>query len=175
MPAVEPCGPGVDVEQVERLVELHFQDVRVTADEELRRVLEDVGTDARIVVAGVAADMFHEHLSVLAFPAEHLREDAPHVTAVDVAIDGLQWTECRQFLRHFDGADVPGVPDLVAGLEIVEVFLVPVGVGVADDAYLLHFQVFLNNYRDWSLFSINSAMSSAVPSMPKSEEFRQRL
>ena len=139
MPPLDARRPGIDVEETECFVVLHFQDVRVSADEELRRRGVERGANAGVVVARIAADVLDEHVHVLALEAVQLAIHQPKVAAVAVAADGTQRPERSQPLGHLDGADVAGVPDFVAGLEIVQVFLVPIAVGVAEDADFLHF------------------------------------
>ena len=106
--------------------------------------------------------MLHQYIHVLAFPSERLGEDTAHVTTVDISIYGFQRTKLRQFLGHLERTDVSCVPYLVARLEVMQILLIPVGVGVADDAYPFH------------LLRIKSAINFAVSSSPKMEVLMQR-
>ena len=59
----------------------------VAADEKFWRTGEQTGADAGVVAAGIAADMFHQHLHFLTFEAVFLAEAHADVMTVDVAID----------------------------------------------------------------------------------------
>ena len=132
------------------------------ADEKLRRIAEYLGTYARVVIAGISAYVLHQYIHVLAFPSERLGEDTAYVTTIDISIYGFQRTELRQFLGHLERTDVPCVPYLVARLEVMQILLIPVYVGVSDAAYPLH------------LLPLKSAIIFAVSSSPKMEVLMQR-
>ena len=138
MPALYAGSAGIDVQEVERLVIFHLEDMTMPRDEELRRIGKERGAHAVVVVAGIAADMLDEHVDVLTLEAVQFPIHQPQVAAVAVATDGAQGPERRQPLGHLYGADVAGMPYLVAGLEIMQVFLVPVAMCVAQYAYLFH-------------------------------------
>ena len=62
--------------------------------------------------------------------------------------------ECRQTLSQFGAADVAGMPYFVARLEVFQIAVVPIGMGVADDSYTFHARFRLLT---------NCAMNSLVP------------
>ena len=165
MPPLDARGAGVDVQQSELLVVLHLQDVRVAADEELGRTRHELPHDAAVVAAGVAAYVFHQHVYLLALEPQHLRKHAAQVAAVAVAAHGTQGPEGGQAVGQFGRADVAGVPYLVARLKVVQVAVVPVGVGVAQYAYPFHSP---------KRSLMNREMSRAVPSMPNRLLFTHR-
>ena len=138
VPALLAGGAGVDVQQPQGAVVLHLEDVRVAADEEARGPRQDAARDGGVVAAGVSADVLHQDLRAVHDEAEGLREAAPQVRPVDVAIDGAQGPEAGEAVGHLGGADVAGVPDFVARLEVPQVAVVPVAVGVREESYSCH-------------------------------------
>ncbi len=138
MPALQTGSAGVDVQQVQRLVELDFEDVRVSCYEQLGRIGIQLPANGVVIVAWVAANVLHQHLDVLTLPAQHLGVHQAQVAPVAVAADGTQRPELCQALSDLGRTDVSSMPYLVAGLEVVQVLVVPVAVGVADDSYSLH-------------------------------------
>ena len=62
--------------------------MRVAADEELWWRGIDTSGYAAVVVAWIAADMFHQHIHVFAFKPEHFGKHKTQVAAVAVAADG---------------------------------------------------------------------------------------
>ena len=73
MKAVNARCAGVYMKHAQCLVELHLQYMRMTADEQLGRMHQDASLYGRIVFAGIAADMFYQHLGAVYRKAEHLR------------------------------------------------------------------------------------------------------
>ena len=108
----------------------------MACNEQLRRQAVEQRAHRRVVVAGVAANVLDEHVDVFALEAVQFAVHEPQVAPVAVAAHGAQGSERRQFLGHLNRTDVACVPNLVAGFKVVQVLLVPVAVGVADDAYL---------------------------------------
>lgn len=138
MPSLQACRTGIDVQQIERLVEFNFKYVRVSADEELWRHGIYRASYACVIVARIASDVLHEHFGVLTFPSQSLPEHAPQVAPVAVAVDGSESAEFCQLLCHFKRPDVACVPYLIARLEVFQVFVVLVGVCVAYYSYAFH-------------------------------------
>ena len=138
MPPLNASRPRVDVEQLERLVVFHFQDVRVSGNEELGWRSIDLRAYAWVVVARISPDVSHQHVHIFTLPLQPFGVYPPQVATVAIAIDGSQRAELIQPLRHFYRPDIASVPNLVTRLEVVQVFIVPIGVGVADDSYFFH-------------------------------------
>ena len=76
------------------------------ADEQLGRTHQDASLYGRIVLAGIAADVFHQHLGAVYRKAEHLRIEPAQVLPVYVAVHRAERTESRQLPRHFQRTDV---------------------------------------------------------------------
>jgi hypothetical protein len=72
MPSVVAAGAGIHVNEAERLVAHHFQDVGVAADEQVRPQPTDFLPGPTVVVAGIPADGRHVDGDTLAFPKEIL-------------------------------------------------------------------------------------------------------
>ena len=102
----------------------------MSADEEFGRTFVNLFSDACVVLAGVSSDMFHHNVHVLTFEAQHFRIHHTEVAAVAVAADGAQRSELGEALRKEWGADVAGVPYLVAWLEVSQILVVPEGVSL---------------------------------------------
>jgi len=98
VPPLYSSRAGVDVQQVEAFVVLYFQDVRMSADEQLGRRSVYLGTYTTVVVAGIAADMFHQDIDIFALEAQYLGVHEPQVAAVAVAANSPQRSERRQTL-----------------------------------------------------------------------------
>jgi len=89
-------------------------------DEQLRRVGVYPGLYSRGVPAGVAADVRHPHIYILAFKAQVQRVGAAYILPVDIAINTTQGFKGGQFIGQFNGAEIARVPYLVAVLEMLE-------------------------------------------------------
>lgn len=88
LPALQACGSGVDVQEFQLRVKLYLQDMAVSADKELRGAGVQLLTDARVVLAGIAADVRHQDVGSFAGPAELVGEHTPEVSAVNVSVYG---------------------------------------------------------------------------------------
>ena len=73
-----------------------------------------------VIMPGVAADMGHKDIDILDAEAVELTEGVTHISAVHIAEDGACGAELPQTLEEFGGADIAGVPYLVAGVEMLE-------------------------------------------------------
>ena len=138
MPALKTGGTGVDVEEMQLLVVLHLEDMAVATDEEGGRIGEELTGDAAVVASGIASDVGHQDRGSLAGPTEFLREHEAQVATIAVADHSTQRTEGGEAVGNFGAADVAGVPDFVALGEVLQVLVVPIGVGVAQEADSFH-------------------------------------
>ena len=135
VPSLEACRPGVDVKQIERLIELHFEYMRVARDEELGWGGVDEAADGWVIVSRIAADVLDEHVYVFAPEAQQLPITCAQVGAVAVSADGSEaWPHGLKAVGQLRGANVAGVPDLITAVQIVHVAVVPIRMRVADDA-----------------------------------------
>ena len=125
------AGAWVDVEQRSIEIALDFEDVRVPTDEEVDRVEVEPLPHPRLVASRVAADVGHEHLHAADFEAVVTRKLSAQLGSVDVAEDAPhRFPERFELFQHLEGAEVPGVPDLVTLGSVVEDALVEIAVGV---------------------------------------------
>ena len=120
----------IDVEYIQRLVILHLQYMRVPADEQLWGTHQNAALDGRVVVAGITADMLHQHLRPIHRETENLRIELPYHLPVNFAIHGTEGTESRQLLCHFQRTDVTGMPYFVTALKILQVLFIPVAMRI---------------------------------------------
>ncbi len=130
MKPVDARRPGIDVQHPQRLVILHLQDVRVSADEQLGRMHQQAALYRGVILARIAAYVLHQHLRPLHTEPQRLREEPTDLLPVDIAIHRPQRPEVRQTLCHLQRTDVTGMPYLVARLKVVQVLLVPVSVRI---------------------------------------------
>ena len=126
------------METVEGFVVVNFENVRVARNEEVGRVGKDFRADASVVVAGVSADVFHQDVGLLHAEAQNFGEQAPHISAVDIAVNGSQRADVGQAVGHFHGADVACVPYFIALGKVFFVALVPIAMGIAEQSNSRH-------------------------------------
>lgn len=138
MEAVPACRTRVDVQASDSRVVHHFQQMRVTRNEEPRRMRINLATDAGIVFAGIAPNVLHQHIHLLTLPPIGLRESDTDIAAVDVAIHRTQWSDFCQSVSHFHDADVARVPNFIAVLEMLCIAFVPTAMRVRKQPYASH-------------------------------------
>ena len=130
--------PGVDVQQAERAVVFHLQDVRVAADEQPGRLLEDVGHHRAVVPARVAADVRHPHVHLFAAEAVVAGEKLADVLPVDVAPHAAHGLERLQTVHHVHRPPIARVPHLIACGKMPEYPFVEQTVRVRKQSYAFH-------------------------------------
>ena len=93
----------------------------MTADEEIRPVLEDSRLGSAVVMTRIAANMRHVHSHAIAFPGDLLRQRTAHIGPVDVAEHGPKRFEIFEPAQDIEAAPkVPSVPHLIAFREVRE-------------------------------------------------------
>jgi hypothetical protein len=112
--------------------------MRVSCHKKLRRTGIEQFANRGVVIAGIASDMFDEHIGILAFESVQFTIHKSQVASITIATDSTQRTELSQSFCYLYTTDITCVPYLVAGLEVVQVLIVPIAVGVTDDSYSLH-------------------------------------
>ena len=117
----------------------------MSCDKEVWRIGKERRSHADVVVSGIAADMLDEHIGILTLEVVQLAIHQPQITPVAVAADSPERSEGSQFLCHLHTADIAGVPDFVARLEVVQVLLVPIAVRIAQYAYSFQLLFFFIN------------------------------
>ena len=68
----------------------------MTADKQLGRLCHECFSDGRIVLPGIASDVFDEYVGTFQLETVDFWEAYTQVLSVDVAIDSSQWTKIRQ-------------------------------------------------------------------------------
>ena len=86
MEAVDAGCARIDMEHAQCLVELHLQYMRMAADKQLGRAHHDAPLYGRIVLAGIAPYVFHQHFRAVHRKTEHLRIELAQVLPVYIAI-----------------------------------------------------------------------------------------
>lgn len=135
--ALAAGGAGVDMEEVIVFVVHDTEDVTVSADEEVGLGELEGATQLVGVVPRPATDVRHE--DTLPFDLEEgaFLEFVVQVEAVAVAPDGTHGLESPQFVEDA-GADVAGMPQLVAVLEEGEDLRRQHPMGIAQNTYPFH-------------------------------------
>ena len=131
--------------------------MRVPCHKQLRRIGKERRAYAEIIVAGIAPNMLDEHIHILHLESVQLTIHQSEVSPIAVAAYSPERTEGSEPLSHLNTADVTCMPDLIAGLKVVQILIVPIAVRIAQDANLLH-----NSNR----LRINVAMIFSVSSNP---------
>ena len=90
----------------------------------------------------VAANMGEYHVHSLDFELQQLGAYTRHIAMVDIATDGAyRRAYTLQSVQQVDIAYIPGVPNLIAVLEMDNVAIVPRAVRVRQYAYTFHFGI----------------------------------
>ena len=92
----------------------------MSADEKLWRVFSQLMDDSRVIARRIAADMGHEHPDSFRLPPELFGIEAADILAVDITKNAAKGSEAGQLFGELGGAEIPGVPDLVARLEVMK-------------------------------------------------------
>ncbi len=114
----------------------------VSADEEFGGIRVENVADAWIVFARISSYVSHQHVSSFAIPSQFFRVKASQVTSVDVAMHSSQRTEFLQFHGHFQRTDITRMPYLVTLLEVFQITVIPVCVGITKQSYSFHDSLF---------------------------------
>ena len=126
----DACRSRIDVEQIERLVILHFQNMRMPADEQFGWMHQYAAPYGRIVLAGVTADVFHQHFRSLDRKAQCLRIKSADVLPVNVSIHSPEGTKSSILLCHLQRNDVAVMPVFVALFKVLQLPLIPISMGI---------------------------------------------
>lgn len=110
-------GTGIDGEHIVFFIENHFQNVGVSADEDVRQVCVDELESLVVVPAGISAYVHHQHLPALAFEVLGIGDAETDLIAVAVAVYSLEGLERRYLQQGLLIAEVPRMPYLIHWLE----------------------------------------------------------
>ena len=91
-------GAGVEVQESTFLVLLDHQQMRVAADEKIRRVFVDQLSNAWVVSPWIAAYVRHKNFYALAVESLVLRVHVPNRLIVNVSVNALEWFKGGKFL-----------------------------------------------------------------------------
>jgi len=138
-------GTGVEHHHVVVFVVDHFQDVGVTADEDPGPVRFNQAQGPVVVVAGIAADMGHQHAHPVLLEVAHHLGKVAHVVAVAVAEHTDQWLEGGDLRVSGLIAEITRMPDHVDRRQKVFQLLVEVSVGVGNQPDICHDRLDFDN------------------------------
>ena len=139
LPSERAGRSGIDVEQAERLVVDHAQNMAVAGYHQCYSVLNERTLHSGAVVPRIASYVAEPHSHSLAVEDFTLGNTAAHIRVVDVAADG---SDRRYLGEAFDDGvvtDIAGMPNFPAVGEVSGIAVVPIGVGVAQDSYSFQF------------------------------------
>jgi hypothetical protein len=89
-------------------------------------------------MAWITAYMRHQNIGSFAGPTQFLGVESSQISAVAIAINGFQRTELVESGCQFERADIASMPYLVATLEVLEIAIVPISMGVAKQSDAFH-------------------------------------
>lgn len=113
----------------------------------------------------ITADVFNQHIDFLTLETQNFGVEQTKVATVTIAANSPERPESGQALCQFCGADVTCVPYLVTSFKVIQIAVIPIGMGVADDADPFHHSP--STVDDFSPSLMNCAIISAVPSKPR--------
>ena len=94
-----------------------------------------------------------------------------YVGAVDVAVNPSQRRHLAQFVGDGNVAEVAGMPYFVALCEVLGIAVVPMRVGVGEDAYAFHWE----GNQEKSLMYVSMAWLISLTQMNSSAEWEREL
>lgn len=141
LPSVVACGSGIDVKQSQHRVGHDLEDVGMATHHQPYPVFGEQTFDSGCIFPRIASDVGQKYVHALHLEYLGLAAAAAHVAVVDVASHGAHhWRHRLETADYVDVADITGVPDLIAVLEMGRVAVVPAGMGVGKYAYCFHFR-----------------------------------
>lgn len=126
LPSVIAGSAGIDMEQTELAVRHDFKDVGVAADHYVDSVGGKEVFDSGGIFPGIAGYVGEPYPQTLDFENFRFTASAAHVAVVDIAAHGTHHR--RSVLKpsdNVDVADIAGMPDFVAVLEMDGIAVVP--------------------------------------------------
>lgn len=139
LPSLQACGSGIDEKHVHLAVMLDFQYVGVAAYEEVRSLVKKLLAYAVVIVVGAASYVLEHDFGLFHTKTVYLLEGAADILSVTVAPYGAQWRNLFQLLCNDVRAHIAGMPDLIATVQEVGIAVIPIAVGVGQNAYPFHF------------------------------------
>ena len=124
----------IEVESTPAGILLDQQQMTVAANEEPRPVRVESTPNATGVAPWTPSDVGHPDGEAFALDVMVLREFTADQLVVYVAMDGEEGGNLGEGVGHGQAANVAGMPDFVAFLQMVEDAVVHVSVGVAEES-----------------------------------------
>ena len=125
-------GSRIEVESAPARILLDQQQMTVTTDEKAGPVLVEPAADATCIAPRTPSDVGHPDGEAFTLDAMVFREFPADKLVINVAVDGKEGGNVGQGVGHGRTADVTGVPDFVAFLQMMEDAVIHVSVGVAE-------------------------------------------
>ncbi len=102
----------------------------MAGNKELGRIDKEFPCNAAVVVTGIAANVFNEHIGFLTPETEYLRIQPAQIAAITITTYGSKWLQVGQTLGQLKRTDVAGMPYFVTRGEISLIPVIPIAVGV---------------------------------------------
>ena len=134
---VHPLTPGcsgVNVQHIPQITDSFYaEDMTMSADENIRWIVYDVGGDAPIPAAGPSADMCHPETQAFELHAPVLQRADADGLAVDVSPDGLNGSQLLELIENLGCTDVTCVENQIDVPKEFRKRWMEEGVGVRKD------------------------------------------
>src|SRR5690242_19568316 len=118
MPSLPAAGARVDMKKLQRRVGLHFQNMGMAADKQMRGTLQDQRTDARSIVTGITAYMCYPYIHAFQGKTKVFGIADPEGRTIHVSANGPERFKAFQLIRHFGTSDIAGMPYFVYLIKI---------------------------------------------------------
>ncbi len=110
----------------------------MASDKKLWRIGIEQAPHRIVIIAGIATDMFDEHIDILTFEAVQFPIHQSEVPPVAVSTDRPERSELRKAFRHLHRPDISCMPYLVTGFEIMQIFRIPIRMRITDNSDSFH-------------------------------------
>ena len=128
----------IDVQKIVNRVVHHTQNMRMTRYEYPRMQLRNTLNRRWLIMPRPSSDMGHQHRDILRLEKLEFVIDTARKSAVDIAADGMQRTECGYPVGQFERPYIASMPYLVRPVEEMAELVVECSVGVGYYSYAFH-------------------------------------
>ena len=120
LPSLQSCCSGVHCQEMKLRIVLHFEYMTVSANEQIRRFFTEHRNEPRVVPAGIAADMRHEHIDFFYAETIEFRKRPADLPSVHISEHSTRQFEFTQAAKDVVASDVSGMPDLIDVFEMFQ-------------------------------------------------------
>jgi hypothetical protein len=138
LPPLNSGCTRIDEEHIQHFVMHNFEDMRMTANEQVGRLNQQLLPDRVVVMVRRAAYMFKHDVGLFDLKAVYFGGYAAHVLPVTVAIYGTQRGYSGEPLHDFIRTYVTRMPNFVTSVKECGVTIIPVAVSIRYNPYPFH-------------------------------------